>query len=44
MYGANVNLDENDNIVSVIDASTTLAFYIEACKQAGHGEPNVLVE
>ncbi|MGY8738434.1 MAG: 2,4'-dihydroxyacetophenone dioxygenase family protein, partial [bacterium] len=31
MYGANVNLDENDNIVSVIDASTTLAFYIEAC-------------
>ena len=44
MYGANVNLDENDNIVSVVDASTTLQFYLAACKQAGFGEPNVLVE
>lgn len=44
MYGANVNIDDDDNIVSVVDATTTLRFYLEACKQAGYGEPNVLVE
>jgi quercetin dioxygenase-like cupin family protein len=44
MYGANINLDDEGNVVSVVDAATTLQFYMEACKQAGHGEPNVLVE
>jgi len=43
MYGANVNLDDDDNVVSVVDASTTLEFYLAACKQSGFGEPNVLI-
>jgi quercetin dioxygenase-like cupin family protein len=44
MYGANINLDEHGNVTSVVDASTTLQFYLEACKQAGYAEPNVLIE
>jgi len=44
MYGANVNLDSEGNVTSVVDAHTTVAFYLEACKQAGYGEPNVLIE
>ena len=44
MYGANINLDEDGNVTSVVDASTTLQFYLEACKQSGYGEPNVLIE
>jgi quercetin dioxygenase-like cupin family protein len=44
MYGANVNLDENGNITSVVDGLITLDFYLAACKEAGYGEPNVLIE
>ncbi len=44
MYGANINLDEDGNVTSVVDATTTLQFYLAACKQSGFGEPNVLIE
>ncbi len=44
MYGANINLDAEGNITGVVDGTTSLQFYLEACKQAGFGEPNVLVE
>lgn len=44
MYGSNVNLDENGEIASVVDGSTTLAFYLAACKAQGIAEPNVLIE
>ncbi len=44
MYGANINLDAAGNVTSVIDATTTLTFYLAACKEAGFGEPNVLIE
>ena len=44
MYGANLNLDEAGEIVSVVDGPTTLAFYLARCKEMGFGEPNVLIE
>ena len=44
MYGANINLDDDGNVVGVTDAATTVQFYLEACKRAGYGEPNVLIE
>ncbi len=44
MYGANVNLDEKGNVTSVVDAQTTVAFYLAACKAQGFGEPGVLIE
>jgi hypothetical protein len=39
-----VNLDENGNVTSVVDAQTTVAFYLAACKAQGFGEPCVLIE
>ena len=44
MYGSNLNLDEKGNVTSVIDAQTTVAFYLAACKAQGFGEPGVLIE
>ncbi len=44
MYGANVNLDAEGNVTSVIDAHTTLEYYLEVCKQQGLGEPATLIE
>ncbi|MFT6050605.1 MAG: 2,4'-dihydroxyacetophenone dioxygenase [Halioglobus sp.] len=43
MYGANINLDADGNISSVIDGSQTLEFYLAMCEELGHGRPNVLV-
>ena len=44
MYGANVNLDAAGNVTSVVDAHTTVSFYLAACKAQGFGEPGVLIE
>jgi hypothetical protein len=44
MYGANVNLDADGNVTSVIDAHTTLEYYLEVCKQQGLGQPATLIE
>jgi 2,4'-dihydroxyacetophenone dioxygenase len=44
IYGANLNLDENDNVVSVYDAALTLAGYYALCEAAGLPRPNVLVD
>ena len=44
MYGVNLNLDDEGNIVSTASGDLALAFYLEMCKQQGFGEPNVLVE
>ena len=44
MYGSNINLDADGNITSVVDGQLTLDFYLAACKAAGLGEPNVLIE
>lgn len=40
--GANLNLDEQDNVQTVIDASTVLAGYRGLCQAAGLPEPNVI--
>lgn len=44
MYGANINLDADGNITSVVDAHTTLSYYLEVCKQQGLGKPATLIE
>lgn len=42
--GANLNLDESGNVASVWDATFILDTYLELCRQAGHGRPNLIVE
>jgi hypothetical protein len=44
IYGANLNLDEDGNVVSVYDAALTLAGYYALCEAAGLPRPNVLVD
>ena len=44
IYGANLNLDADGKIESVLDAGVMLAIYRALCQQQGHGEPNVFVE
>ena len=44
MYGMNLNLDEEGNVVSVTDGAGTLAYYLHLCEKQGFGRPNVLVD
>lgn len=44
MYGANINLDAEGNITSVVDGQLTLDFYLAMCKEQGLPRPNVLVD
>lgn len=44
MYGMNLNLDDEGNIVSVSDGAGTLAFYLAMCEKQGLPRPNVLVD
>ena len=44
IYGANLNLDAEDNVESVIDGALTLAAYYALCEAEGHPRPNVLVD
>lgn len=43
MYGANLNLDAEGNVESVLDGASTLAAYYALCEAEGHPRPNVLV-
>jgi 2,4'-dihydroxyacetophenone dioxygenase len=43
MYGANLNLDAEGNIESVLDGASTLEAYYALCEAEGHPRPNVLV-
>ena len=43
MYGANLNLDDDDNVESVIDGAGTLEAYYLLCEAEGLPRPNVLV-
>jgi quercetin dioxygenase-like cupin family protein len=43
MYGANINLDENGEVASVVDGSIALQGYIALCEAQGFGRPAVLV-
>ena len=44
IYGANLNLDADGNVESVIDGALTLAGYSALCEAEGHPRPNVLVD
>jgi 2,4'-dihydroxyacetophenone dioxygenase len=43
MYGANLNLDADGNVESVVDGALTLAAYYMLCEAEGLPRPNVLV-
>ena len=43
IYGANLNLDADGNIESVVDGALTLAAYLMLCEAAGLPRPNVLL-
>lgn len=40
--GANLNLDDEGNVVSVLDASAVLEAYLGLCQQCGYGRPDVI--
>jgi len=42
IHGANLNLDADGNIESVIDAGGMLAFYLALCEEAGITDPPVV--
>jgi 2,4'-dihydroxyacetophenone dioxygenase len=42
LHGANLNLDAEGNVESVLDASAALAVYRAACRDSGLPEPNVI--
>ena len=44
MYGMNLNLDGEGNVVSVSDGAGTLAFYLALCEQQGLPRPPVLID
>ncbi|HZJ27383.1 MAG TPA: 2,4'-dihydroxyacetophenone dioxygenase family protein [Acidimicrobiia bacterium] len=42
IYGANLNLDADDNVESVIDAGLIRDFYVGMCEAEGLGRPDVI--
>jgi 2,4'-dihydroxyacetophenone dioxygenase len=40
--GANLNLDDQGNVESVLDAATVLDIYLTRCRAEGHPRPNVI--
>ena len=40
--GANLNLDDNGKVESVLDAGAVLELYKEGCAAAGYPEPNII--
>ena len=40
--GANLNLDDNGNVESVLDAAMALEIYVTRCREEGHPVPNVI--
>jgi quercetin dioxygenase-like cupin family protein len=44
MYGSNINLGDDGNIISVFDGPSTLEAYYMLCEAQGLGRPNVLVD
>ena len=42
LHGANLNLDEEGNVESVLDAGAALAVYRAACQSSGLPEPDVI--
>ena len=42
LHGANLNLDDEGNVESVLDASAALPVYCAGCRDAGLPHPNVI--
>jgi 2,4'-dihydroxyacetophenone dioxygenase len=42
IHGANLNLDEDDNVVSVYDAGSVLRFYLSECETLRCPRPDVI--
>jgi quercetin dioxygenase-like cupin family protein len=42
IHGANLNLDEDGNVTTVIDAGGIRDFYVALCEADGHGRPPVI--
>jgi hypothetical protein len=42
IVGANLNLDEDDNVISIDDAASVLLFYLRAVERAGLPHPPVV--
>lgn len=42
IYGANLNLDENGNVISIFDAGFIKQVYIMACEASGLPRPNII--
>jgi quercetin dioxygenase-like cupin family protein len=42
IYGANLNLDADGNVESVLDAGFILEAYLALCEAEGHPRPNVI--
>jgi len=40
--GANLNLDEQGKVESVLDAGAVLEIYLSLCEAGGHGRPDVI--
>lgn len=40
--GANLDLDEQENVVNILDAGTVLEIYRGLCAEAGHPAPDVI--
>lgn len=43
IHGANLNLDDTGDIVSIVTGESRLAYYLEPCELQGFGRPPVLV-
>lgn len=43
IYGANVNIDENGNVTSMIHAGNILEVYRAFCAAAGHPDPKTII-
>ncbi|MEL0315645.1 MAG: 2,4'-dihydroxyacetophenone dioxygenase family protein [Halieaceae bacterium] len=43
IFGSNVNVDAEGNVISILDAQTVLFLYQQLCKAAGTSADNVLV-
>ena len=44
MYGANINLDENEEVSSILDSQVLLESYLAMAEEQGLPRPRVLVE
>jgi quercetin dioxygenase-like cupin family protein len=44
IWGANLNLDADGNVETVIDAKTVADFYFLLCEAEGHPRPNVVIK